>query len=368
MTDDKQIHEALREYEGKFLNLFRENPLCLTLSNANDHRYIDVNQTFEQITGWTRDEVVGRTPFDIGLYLNPSERSEIVKQLLSGATIRNRKFPARMKNGELRTGFGSAVLIEINGETCVLVLIADVTDLKRGDEAEQVAEQLSRACRRLIQAHEEEHTSIVRELHKYIDCLALISIGLDRLAQNLSQSRPEVNLEIDRARQQVENLFGDIQTLSHRLRSPQLEYLGLAPAIFSFCRELSDQKKIRIDYASEGVPQELPKEISHALFYVSQEALQYAVAYSGSQHVQVVLKGGANQLDLSVRDWGIGFAPEEPLKGLGPGLTIMKERLKLVDGELSIESQPQRGTTIRARVPFYPKMNSAGKLINDKSR
>jgi PAS domain S-box-containing protein len=359
MTGNKQIHEALRECEGKFLELFRENPLTLTLSYAKDHRYIDVNHSFEQVTGWTRDEVVGRTPFDIGLYVNPSERSEIVKQLLSGATIRNREFPARMKNGELRTGFGSAVLIEINGETCVLVLIADVTDLKRGDEAEQVAEQLSSTLRRLIQEHEEEHTSIVRELHKYIDCLALISIGLDGLPQNLWRPRPEVNLEIDRARQQVENLFVDIQTLSHRLRSPQLEYLGLAAAIASFCRELSDQKKVQIDFASEGVPQELPQEISHALFYVSQEALQYAVAYSGSQHVQVVLKGGANQLDLFVRDRGIGFAPEEALKGLGPDLTIMKERLKIVAGELSIDSESERGTTIHARVPLDKQASTA---------
>jgi PAS domain S-box-containing protein len=106
MTDDKQIHEALRECEGKFLELFRENPLALTLSYAKDHRYIDVNYAFEQITGWTRDEVIGRSPFDIGLYVNPSERSELVKQLLSGATIRNREIRAHMKSGEIRTGFG----------------------------------------------------------------------------------------------------------------------------------------------------------------------------------------------------------------------------------------------------------------------
>jgi signal transduction histidine kinase len=251
----------------------------------------------------------------------------------------------------------SAVLIEINGETCVLVLIADITDLTRTDEAEQVAEHLSRALRRLIQAHEEEHTSIVRELHKYIDGLLLISMGLDRIDQNRSPSRPEVNREISRSKQQVENLFSDIQALAHRLRSPKLEYLGIATAIASLCKELSDQKKIQIDFSSEGVPQELPKEISLALFYISQEALQNAVAHSGSQRVQVVLKGGANHLDLTVRDWGIGLVSEEALKGVG--FTIMKERLKLVAGELSIESESERGTTIHVRVPLNEQASTA---------
>jgi signal transduction histidine kinase len=90
-----------------------------------------------------------------------------------------------------------------------------------------------------------------------------------------------------------------------------------------------------------------------------QEALQNATKHSGSRQFQVSLKGGANEIELTVHDSGAGFEPEEATKGRGLGLTSMQERLKLVNGQLSIDSKPQRGTTIHARVPLNPRMKSA---------
>jgi signal transduction histidine kinase len=116
---------------------------------------------------------------------------------------------------------------------------------------------------------------------------------------------------------------------------------------------------VQIAFHSENIPRELPREISLPLFRVLQEALQNATKYSGSRQFQVSLRGGANDIELTVHDSGIGFEPEEAIKGPGLGLTSMQERLKLVDGQLSIDSKPQRGTTIQARVPLSPRMKSA---------
>ena len=110
--------------------------------------------------------------------------------------------------------------------------------------------------------------------------------------------------------------------------------------------------------SSEGVPNELSLEVSLCVFRVLQEALQTAVSHSGSRRFQVSLTGEANELHLAVRDVGIGFDPEDAQKGPGLSLAIMSERLKLVDGTLWIESQPERGTAIRARVPLNGRTNS----------
>jgi signal transduction histidine kinase len=117
---------------------------------------------------------------------------------------------------------------------------------------------------------------------------------------------------------------------------------------------------VEIDFRSENIPQGLPREISLSLFRVLQEALQNAIKHSGSRQFQVSLRRGASEIELTVRDSGIGFETDEAIKGRGLGLTSMQERLKLVDGELSIDSKPQRGTTIQARVPLSPRMKSAG--------
>lgn len=109
-----------------------------------------------------------------------------------------------------------------------------------------------------------------------------------------------------------------------------------------FCRELASRQHLEFDFRAENVPQELLDEISLCLFRVLQEALQNAAKYSRSRRFQVWLSGGTDQVQLAVRDWEIGF--DRVTKGAGLGLTSMKERLRLVNGDLYVDSQPHRGT------------------------
>ena len=358
MTTHTDLKEVLNECEEKFLDAFRGSPLALTLTSASDHRYIEVNDTFERISGWNRDEVIGRTPFDLEIWVDPGERVAFVRRLLSGGSVRNLEVHARLKNGELWTGSGSATLLEINGETCVLSFIADITDRKRAEEAERVAERLSYMGHGLIQAHEEERAAITRELHDHVERLSMLAIDLDRFRRNPPESVAEISQNIDNARQTVEDLVLDIQTLSRRLHSSELEHLGLAAAAASFCEEFSAQESIEIDLASEGIPEALPNEVSLCLFRVLQEAVRNAASHSRSPRVQVVLRGGSNELELTVRDSGIGFDPDDASKGPGLGLIIMKDRVKMVDGTLWVESQRERGTTLHARVPLDTRIHS----------
>ena len=109
---------------------------------------------------------------------------------------------------------------------------------------------------------------------------------------------------------------------------------------------------------SEGIPDELSDEISICLFRILQEAVQNAAKHSGARHFRVSLRNGSNQIELTVRDPGIGFDPEMAFRKSGLGLTSMRERMKLVNGELSIVSELQRGTTVCARVSHNPQMKS----------
>jgi signal transduction histidine kinase len=222
-------------------------------------------------------------------------------------------------------------------------------------ERKLAEEALSKANRRLIEAHEEERSRIARELHDDINQrVALLALQLDRMGQDLPASAADLKHAIGEANKQISELGNDIQALSHRLHSSKLEYMGLAAAVASFCRELSDRHGVEIDFHSEGIPKELPHEISLCFFRVSQEALQNAAKHSGSRRFEVSLTGALNEINLTVRDLGTGFDVEGAVKGSGLGLISMKERMKLVGGELSIESQPQLGTTIYARVALGP--------------
>ena len=107
---------------------------------------------------------------------------------------------------------------------------------------------------------------------------------------------------------------------------------------------------MEIDFRRDGLPSPLPPDISLCLLRVLQEALHNGGQHSGVRHFDVQLNGTSEETYLTVSDCGVGFNLETVETSRGLGLNHMKERLKLVKGSLSIDSQPKRGTTIHARV------------------
>jgi PAS domain S-box-containing protein len=229
----------------------------------------------------------------------------------------------------------------------MLGMAVDITDRKLAEES------LATIGRRLIEAHEEERTWIARELHDDVNQrIALVAIELERWSQHLPESAVDLHDHIHHASQRLSDISRDIQALSHRLHSSKLEYLGIVVAANSYCKELSEQHKVRIEFSHSDIPRTLRMEISLCLFRVLQEALQNAVKHSGAQHFKVDLRGTTEEIRLSVSDVGVGFDWQAAMRGRGLGLISMRERLQLVKGDFSVKSEPGRGTTICACVPF----------------
>ncbi len=353
ITQGKLADEALKQSEEKFSKAFQQSPMALTLTSAQDDRYLDVNETFEHLTGWRRDEVMGRTPFDIGVWVDPTQRVEYVKRILAGGAVRDWEIHYRCKDGAQRVGLGAGELIEIGDERCILSVVADITDRKRAEEA------LSGMNRKLIEAQEQERIRIARDLHDDVtQRLALLAIDLDQVQGHLPDSDFELRTHIGTIRERTAQIAADVQAMSHELHSSKLEYLGLFAAVKGFCKEFGALQKAKIDFESRDLPTSLPPEISLCLFRVLQEALHNAAKHSGVRHFEVQLSGTPEEILLTVSDPGGGFDSEAAMQGEGLGLTSMKERLKLVNGQLSIDSRPNRGTTIQARVPFRSNTDS----------
>jgi signal transduction histidine kinase len=128
----------------------------------------------------------------------------------------------------------------------------------------------------------------------------------------------------------------------------------------SFCRDFGAQKRVEIDFKSDGLPSVIPPDISLCLFRVLQEAVRNAVKHSGVRQCDGRLWATSDEIHLTVTDCGVGFDREPASKAGGLGLNRMRERLKIVKGSLSIDSQPKRGTAIHARVPLSWRSDSIG--------
>jgi signal transduction histidine kinase len=120
----------------------------------------------------------------------------------------------------------------------------------------------------------------------------------------------------------------------------------------SFCREFAQQQNLEIDFSAQDLPQRFPQDVSLGLFRVLQESLHNSAKHSGVRRIEVRLWDSLSELHLTVQDSGLGFDIRSAKQSGGLGLISMDERLKLLNGTLSIESQGGRGTTVHARIPW----------------
>jgi PAS domain S-box-containing protein len=229
--------------------------------------------------------------------------------------------------------------------TCV-----DLTDRKLAETA------LASVSRRMIEAQEQERTRIARELHDDIgQRLALLAIHLAQLHQE--PTKPGTHSRVGELGSQITGIASDVQALSHRLHSSKLEYLGMASAMRGFCQEFGEQQKVNIVFETHNLPSALSPDISLCFFRVLQEALHNSVKYSGVRHFEVRSWATPNEVHLTVTDFGSGFDVEAAKTGRGLGLVSMYERMQILNGTLSIQSQPKIGTTVHALAPLSPKGN-----------
>jgi PAS domain S-box-containing protein len=347
-TPRREAARALRESEERFRLVANAAPVLIWMSGV-EKLCTYFNHGWLEFTGRSLEAELGNG-WTQGIHPDDAQSC-----LETYTTAFDRRQPFQMeyrlkrRDGEYRWIYDQGVP-RFNADASFAGYIGSCTDVT---ELKLAAEALSTVSQKLIEAHEEERTRLARELHDDImQRLALLSISLEVVKRSPPASAAELDQEIGAALQKVADLTTDIQALSHRLHSSKLEILGLAGASARFCEELSDRHGVEINFHSENISKTLPPGISLCLFRVMQEALQNAIKHSGSRRFQVSLKRRLDDVELTVKDSGVGFDLQEAMRGRGLGLTSMKERLGLVDGRVSIHSEPGRGTLIHALVPL----------------
>jgi len=343
----RETEAELRRSEQKFSKSFRQSPLAISIANTNGDRYLEVNETFEELTGWRRDEVAGRSQSEIKLWVDPNRRSAFLKELLAQGNVRDLEIRIRRKDGQIRTTLGSAELIEVDGEKCCLSVWTDITERKQAEEA------LASVSHKLIESQEQERARIARELHDDINQrIALLAVELEQLQQSNLGLDSEARRRMKTLGKHVSDIGMEVQAISHRLHSSKLEILGVVAACRSFCREVAERNKVTVDFTEEGTPRGVSQDVSLCLFRILQESLNNAIKHSGAQHFEVRLRGVSDEIQLTVRDCGVGFDAQAALSGQGLGLISMRERASLVKGTILITSKPMAGTEITLRAPI----------------
>jgi PAS domain S-box-containing protein len=364
VTDRKETEQALQQANRilgertaalqtreELLKTFVTHVPAAVAMLDRDMRYLQVSDRFCADNSLDSSEMLGRSHYEVFPDL-PERWKETHRRGLAGETLGAEEDRWDREDGTTWLRWDIRPWQNLDGvQGGILIFSEDITRRKLAEEA------LLDMSRKLIVAHEQERTRIGRELHDdIVQQLVMLAVQLDGVRQDIPDSASELNRVIVDLRDQTADIMEAVQSLSHELHSSKLEYLGIVEAMKNFCKEFGEHQRVEIDFQSQNMPAALPTELSLSLFRVLQEALRNATKHSRVERFEVKLWGSAEDVQLTVSDLGVGFDPQAAMKSKGLGLTSMQERLRLVGGELSVNSQPTVGTTIHARV----RLNSGG--------
>ena len=347
----RRDEHALRESEERYRGVV-EGAFDMIYSVAPTGQILAANRAWLTTLGYTEADLPHLKYFDI---IHPESKAHcktIFDRLLGGTSVTQIEAQYLTKDGHVLNVEGNAtVLLQAGQVASVSGFFRDVTARK---QAELALHELSG---RLLKLQDEERRHIARELHDVTaQNLSAITLNLARVETLLSGADPRTRQVINDSVQLAEDCLREIRTLSYVLHPPMLDEYGLPRALEWFLEGFTKRSGIHVKLDAQPAIGRLPAETEMALFRIVQESLTNIRRHADSHTAAIQLTRDSSWVTLQVQDDGHGF--REPLAAgaassltnLGVGITGMKERLRQLGGNLTIESRPT-GTTVRAIVP-----------------
>ncbi|GBF33379.1 sporulation kinase [Desulfocucumis palustris] len=355
ITERKGMEEDLRLSEERFKKAFNASPAGIFIHRAMDRRIIDVNDSFILSSGYSREELIGRSIDDVDLWVNPEDNGRVYEYILKGGSVHNLEVRYYGKNGEIRTGLFSAEIIVIDGEECVLSLFFDTT------ENDRLKSELARLNRLSLVG--EMAAGIGHEIRNPMTTVRgfLQMLGGKEGFVNYREYFDVMISELDRANSIITEFLGMAGNKQANLKSRNInDIIGkITPLILADANNLEMSLKI----ATGNIPDILldEKELRQLIFNLVRNGFE-AMSPGGELTVATFMDNG--EVVLSVKDQGKGIPPETldrigtPFyttkeSGTGLGLATCHSIASRHRAKIEVVSSP--GETI-----FYVRFKSAG--------
>jgi signal transduction histidine kinase len=230
---------------------------------------------------------------------------------------------------------------------------------RRSEEQRSIAEKAERRMRqlsqRLVATQEEERKSLSRELHDHVaQVLTALRMELGRIERNRSPADARLGAAVSECKQLVNQMFRTVRDLALGLRPSMLDDFGLRAALEWHLRDVTRRYGVDVELNMEGNLETLPDRFQTCVYRAIQEALTNCVRHARARSITVNVTGHDDGLDVSVTDDGVGFDSVQRREGLG--LRGIEERVKELDGVVTITSRPGHGTKLAIHLPLQAPM------------
>lgn len=368
--------EQLRQSEDRFAKAFQAGPMGISIITINGI-FIEVNDSFLQFSGYSRNEVIGHTTSELDFGIDSGDGAHTLQIISEGRTVRDIELRFRTKSGELRDALSSFAPIHLGGETCVLSMFQDITERKRMEqellEAERMRIELEKQ-RELVEMKEEFIATVSHDFRTPLTVIVTSSDMLIRYQGRLPAERMTEHLtRIGEQARYMTDLLDDVLQFS-KARAGKLEVHPSAIQLEQYCKTLFEQFQVngkpehRFLFSASG-------QLNDA--FIDEKILQRVLVNLISNAIKYSPDGGEIRFDLfregenvvfRISDQGIGIPFEDQqhifqpfqrasnthdIEGTGLGMAIVHQNLNVYGGLIEMESQPGKGSIFTVRLPYH---------------
>ena len=388
--------KALESSETKFYTAFRTSPDAVNINRLSDGLYLDINEGFTKLTGFTQQDVAGKTSAEISIWNDPQDRVRLVEGLVAEGTVNNLEAEFRRKDGTLTTALMSAQVIDVEGEQCILSVTRDISerrvaedeirhlnsDLERRVQERTEAltlanEQLMEANIKLDEATRAKSDFLASMSHELRTPLNSIIGFSDILVRGMAgKLEPEQERQIGMIHTSGKHLLDlvnevlDVSAIEAgrmRVERQPVDVEELVRVVTDSLTPLAAEKGLRLSWTLAPEAAGLVSDrmrVEQVLFNLMGNAIKFTDA--GSVSLEVRRTG--DDIEFVLSDTGCGISPEDQRRifdefyqvrqsdlskssGTGLGLTVSRKLMDMLGGTIEVESRLGVGSTFTVRLP-----------------
>ncbi len=338
LIEKQRAVDALKISEHKFSKAFRFTPDSITIFRLHDGTVIDVNEGFERITGISREEAIGRTTRDLGLWADAQDWRRFLQTIKRDGRIRDFESTIRSRSGKVIAFQASAESFNLNGRAHVVSVARDISQSRQRQ-------------RELIEAIEGEQRRIGHDLHDSLaQDLVSVALQLQLVVNDARQQNPSRSSPLERINDNLRQVIENTRRMAQGLSPVDLEQGGLPTALRRLAENISSLYRLRCNFSCDPRFPVLHGAAALQLYRIAQEAANNALRHSRCDTLSIDLKCGKETLVLTVEDDGIGIDDQTDIAGMGR--SIMDYRAKALGGKIVHVSGPAGGTRVRCVIPM----------------
>ncbi|HET6568619.1 MAG TPA: PAS domain S-box protein [Rhodothermales bacterium] len=340
VTERRMGSEALRQSEERFSKAFQGAPVAMVITRLGSGRVVDANESFARMTGYARQEVVGRKAAAIGLSVHRVLRDHVADILEEGVTYRDVEVQILAKSGAVRDVLSSGEFIEIGGESCLLSMFYDITERKRLE-------------REVLEIAEAERRRIGQDLHdglgQQLTGIAFLSRILER---NIEAASPAHADQMRRIVDLIAQAISYTRNLSRMLSPVDISADGLPEALHRLAQSTSEFSEVQCQLDGGDEICVSNNTAATHLYRITQEAITNALKHASPQKIVIELVAQEGHGVLRVRDDGKGLPVNVDKNASGMGMRTMLYRSNVIGGALAIRPDREGGTIVECRFPL----------------